>query len=118
MTDETKKAGIIVSRHPAAIEFIKKEIERRYGKDRAEVTPVLESATQDDVRGQVVWGNLPLGLARLAEEVRAVEFVGSHPRGQEYDIREMEAAGAMIYRYRVRDMGFIGGPYFDPLKQD
>jgi hypothetical protein len=62
---------------------------------------VLGSANPDDVRGKIVAGNLPLNLAALAAEVVAVEFSGSAPRGAEYGLTEMEAAGARLRRYRV-----------------
>lgn len=87
---------VIVSRHPAAIEFI-----QRCHPLETSAAPVLASATPEDVRGKVVYGNLPLHLAALAEEVWAVEFSGTPPRGTEYGVEEMEAAGACLRRYRV-----------------
>lgn len=85
---------VIVSRHPAAIDFIREEL--------PEFTdaPVMASVTPDDVRGKVVAGNLPLHLAAVAATVYAVEFSGAPPRGAEYGVAEMRAAGAQI-----------GGPY-------
>lgn len=74
--------------------------------------PVLASATADDVRGKVVYGTLPLHLAALAVKVHAIEFPDyPHerdeegnvtrgymngpllPRGAEYTLAEMDAAG-------------------------
>ena len=89
---------IIVSRHPAAVEFI-----RRAGELPASV-PVLSSVTAEDVRGKVVYGNLPLHLAAEARAVVAVEFTGPPPRGQEYTLADMEAAGARLRLYRVRPL--------------
>lgn len=86
---------IIVSRHPAAINFI------RATAPAFADAPVVISATPDDVRGKVVAGNLPLHLAALAAEVVAVEFAGDPPRGHEYGTEEMRAAGAYLARYRV-----------------
>ena len=86
---------MIVSRHPAAIEFI-----RSQGPEWADV-PVLAQATAADVAGAVVAGNLPLHLAALAAEMVAVEFGGAPPRGQEYGLAEMTAAGARLRRYSV-----------------
>lgn len=86
---------LIVSRHQAAIDFIRQEL-----PEFADA-PVLASVGADDVRGAVVAGNLPLHLAALAAEVLAVEFAGAPPRGAEYGIAEMRAAGARIARYRV-----------------
>ncbi len=86
---------VIVSRHPAAIEFLRAEC-----PEFAEA-PVLESATEDDVRGAVVGGNVPLHLAAVAAQVVAVEFSGIPPRGVEYGLAEMRAAGAHVSRYKV-----------------
>lgn len=85
---------LIVSRHPAAIEFIRRDA-------RFATAPVIEQATEEHVRGCIVAGNLPLHLAALAAEVWAVEFSGPPPRGQEYDLAAMEAAGARLVPYRV-----------------
>lgn len=88
--------NIIVSRHPAAVEFIRAEL----GSDWASA-PVIESASEADVIGAVVAGNLPLHLAAKAAQVIAVEFSGPPPRGTEYGIAEMRAAGAKLARYTV-----------------
>jgi hypothetical protein len=87
---------VIVSRHPAAVEFIRRAAPEFAG------APVLAEAKPEDVRGKIVAGNLPLHLAALAEEVWAVEFEGEPPRGREYGLEEMLAAGAALRRYRVR----------------
>ncbi|MEK7182640.1 MAG: CRISPR-associated protein Csx16, partial [Patescibacteria group bacterium] len=58
---------VIVSRHAAAIQFI-----RETAPALAEAR-VVESATEADVAGQVVYGNLPLHLAALAAEVNVIE---------------------------------------------
>lgn len=86
---------IIVSRHPAAVEFIRAEA------PEFSSAPVVAQATAGDVDGKIVAGNLPLHLAALAREVLAVEYVGEPPRGQEYGIEEMRAAGAQLRRYSV-----------------
>jgi hypothetical protein len=87
--------NVIVSRHPAAIEFI-----RAASVDFADAR-VIAQATADDVRGKVVAGNLPLHLAAVTAEVVAVEFAGPPPRGLEYTLADMQAAGAKLARYRV-----------------
>jgi hypothetical protein len=89
---------VIVSRHPAAVEFI------RSAAPEFRTAPVLGQATPDDVRGKVVAGNLPLHLAALAAEVVAVEFDGIPPRGTEYTAADMAAAGAVLRRYRVQSV--------------
>ena len=58
-------------------------------------------ASPADVRGKIVYGNLPLHLAAQAKEVHTIEFAGQPPRGAEYGIREMEAAGARLAVYQV-----------------
>lgn len=88
---------VIISRHPAAVEFI------RANDARFLAAPVITgNATPDDVRGKVVAGNIPLSLAALADEVVAVEFDGAPPRGIEYTAADMAAAGARLERYTVR----------------
>ena len=62
---------------------------------------VIATATPDDVRGKKVYGNLPLHLAALAEKVVAIEFDGAPPRGAEYSLADMEAAGARLSVYTV-----------------
>jgi hypothetical protein len=89
---------IIISRHPAAVEFL-----RRERPDLADA-PVLPQATTEDVRGRRVFGNLPLSLAALASEVWVIEFAGDPPRGAEYDLAAMDAAGARLARYVVRSV--------------
>lgn len=86
---------VIVSRHPAAIEFI-----RQSSPDFAEAES-MAIATPANVAGAVVAGNLPLHLAALAARVVAVEFSGQAPRGQEYGLEEMRAAGAHLRSYVV-----------------
>jgi hypothetical protein len=81
---------VIVSRHAATVEWIKKVL-----PTTAEV-PVLASATAEEVTGRIVIGNVPLHLAASATQVWAVEFTGAAPRGAEYTLADMEAAGAHI----------------------
>lgn len=94
---------IIISRHPAAIDFI------RANDARFLTAPVITgNATPDDVRGKVVAGNIPLSLAALADEVVAVEFSGAPPRGAEYTAADMVAAGARLECYVVkRSIAFV-----------
>jgi hypothetical protein len=88
--------SIIVSRHPAAIQFLRRE--------RPELVdaPVVAQAGPEDVQGRRVFGNLPLALAAVASEVWVIEFMGDPPRGAEYSLAEMDAAGAHLARYVVR----------------
>jgi hypothetical protein len=95
LMSDVRPDGVIVSRHPAAIEFIRNRV------DGAHLYPVLESATADDVRGQRMYGNLPLHLATMAESITAVEFSKTPPRGLEYTLEDMKAAGAYLRTYAV-----------------
>ena len=87
----------------------------------ARVVVIPRDATADDVRGAVVAGNLPLHLAALAREFIAVEFAGEPPRGAEYDLDDMDRAGARLVRYVVRavaeedDAGMIDSYIFEYL---
>lgn len=85
---------IIVSRHPAALDFLASLL------DISRI-PILTQAGPGDVRGKIVYGNLPLHLAALAAEVWAIEFDGAPPRGQEYSLADMVAAGARLVPYVV-----------------
>ena len=86
---------LIVSRHSAAVAFIRDRL-----PEFAEA-PVLTEARPEDVAGRIVAGNLPLHLAALADRVGAIEFYGPPPRGLEYGLAEMEAAGAHVAWYEV-----------------
>jgi hypothetical protein len=88
---------VIVSRHQAAIDFIRAN-DARF----ADAPVITGNATPEDVMGKVVAGNLPLSLARFAEEVVAVEFDGAPPRGAEYSAADMIAAGARLESYVVK----------------
>jgi len=114
---------IIVSRHPAAIEFIARQLggqtATHQGKQCIEIDvthpddigtpehyacqliPIVAQATAADVRGKHIYGNLPLHLAALAAKVTVVEFDGAPPRGQEYSLEDMQAAGAVLRTYVV-----------------
>lgn len=88
---------VIVTRHPAAVELIHRELPQFRG------APVLPVAREEDVAGAVVAGNLPLRLAALASLVLAIEFTGDPPRGRDYTLAEMDEAGAYISAYQVVD---------------
>ncbi|GIW91539.1 MAG: hypothetical protein KatS3mg109_1971 [Pirellulaceae bacterium] len=88
-------AMIIVSRHPGAVEWLR----RHYPEWRD--AAVLSTATGADVAGRWVAGNLPMALAALCERYWAIEFAGTPPRGAEYTADDMEKAGARLVEYRV-----------------
>lgn len=87
--------SIIVSRHPATVAWLREQVPPLA---KAEV---FASVTPEQVRGQVVYGNLPMHLAAEAYAVVCVEFTGQPPRGQEYGREEIEAAGARLTAYVV-----------------
>lgn len=102
------QSTLIVSRHPAAIEFIASQLGGEYRPNAGHVVfpddsflPVVPTANAELVRGRVVYGNLPLHLAALCESVTAIEFNGVPPRGQEYGLEQMLAAGATLRSYSV-----------------
>lgn len=90
-----KVANLIVSRHPATVAFIKS----LPGWENAKVE--TGNVTAADVEGKIVAGNLPMALACLCMEYHALEFEGTPPRGHEYTVEDMQAAGAELVRYRV-----------------
>lgn len=90
-----RNAYLIVSRHAATVAYVREAL-----PEYAEA-PVLAVASVEDVRGKHVAGNLPLHLAAEAEAVDAVEFAGTPPRGAEYGLAEMQAAGVRTRRYFV-----------------
>lgn len=97
---------IIVSRHPAAVAFIRRELPSFAD------APVLASASVADVAGALVAGNLPLDLACATEAVFTICYPKYNaPRGQEYSLADMDAAGATIRVFMVvepdfNDLGF------------
>lgn len=106
LTDTTLVANLIVTRHPAVLDFLVSEYSGQIIEcEETEAPPdgikIMSSVTADDVRGKVVVGNLPLSLASEAQLVMAVEFSGAAPRDQEYGLAEMRAAGAHLAPYKV-----------------
>ena len=86
---------IIVSRHAATIEWL---------REQGVEGDVVADATPDNVRGAIVYGNLPLHLAALTEEVRAVGFKTTPPRGVDLDRATMEAHGIHVAGYKVLEL--------------
>lgn len=85
---------VIVSRHPAAVEFIKQQTD-------ASDAVVMAEVSAKDVEGKIVAGNLPLNLASTAKRIEAIVFDGNPPRGQEYTLEDMYQAGARLESYTV-----------------
>lgn len=87
---------LIVTRHPAAIEFIRQNL---LDFQNAEV--LIGNVTPDQIRGAHVAGVLPLHLAAVADRVSTIVF-DNPPRGNEYSLDDMIAAGARIETFVVR----------------
>ena len=85
---------LIVSRHEATIAWLREQI-------NCEAEVLSGNATFDDVRGRVVYGNLPLNLACVAREVWAVQFDSTPPPGVELRREVMEAHGVHVAGYVV-----------------
>ena len=83
---------VIISRHAAAIEFIR-QADHRF----ADAPVITGNASAADVAGKVVAGNLPLFLAAEAAEVVSVEFTGAPSRAgilaRRHASRRSEAGG-------------------------
>lgn len=94
-----KKDTVIVSRHAAVVSWL---YSRGYIGRPEDHVILTGNATVEDVAGKVIIGNVPLHLAAHARYVMAIEFVGAPPRGQEYGVEEMEAAGARLAKYNVQ----------------
>lgn len=118
---------IVVSRHPAAIQFIARAVGgevhsmmaqypntavvqsiRVIRETGEEYIPIVASATKENVFGAVVYGNLPMHLASLAKMCIAVEFSADAPRGTEWTLEQMDAAGAHLSKYIVLTVDYAG----------
>jgi hypothetical protein len=88
---------VVISRHEGEIQFILKTLRLPDG-----VRIIRGDATEADVAGKIIIGNVPLALASVASKVLAIEFSGTPPRGEEYSFDDMRAAGASIVGYAVR----------------
>ncbi len=88
---------VIVSRHQGLVDWLAK---------RGIVGKVIAHATEDDVRGKDVIGNLPLHLAAVAKSVTVVDMpaLPADWRGQDLSPEQMDQAGATLTRYVVQKM--------------
>ena len=88
------KERIIVARHKAAQEWLKKMgIEAK----------IIEHATIDDVTGCVAYGVLPLYLAAVTACVFSIDMdIPSEYRGKELTIEDMKNFEAKLSYYKVR----------------
>jgi len=91
--------AIIVSRYIAEIEFLWREVQSL--KDAPQFTFV----GIEEVRGNIVFGNVPMYLASEAAAVVAIEYTGFPPRGDGFGIEEMDKSGAKLTAYVVSKPG-------------
>jgi hypothetical protein len=92
--------NLYLGRHPASLIWA-----RAHGLP-SDALIVEGNATTQQVHGNILWGVVPLPLAAEALRVHVIAFSGPPPRGAEYGIAEMEAAGAHWDTFTVR-RGFI-----------
>lgn len=87
---------LIVTRHQGAVAWL--EAQGITGEVISHV------ASADEVRGRVVIGALPLHLASEAEKIGSIDMPGLRPdqRGQDLTPVDMDAAGATLRWYAVR----------------
>ena len=92
---------VIVSRHGATPAYCREYLRGLGVEDVDSVVHIAGNATEDDVRGKIVVGNVPMHLGALALEVHAVEYPAFPPRGAEYSIEDMIAAGVRVSVYVI-----------------
>ena len=98
--------NLIITRHPAAVEFLES-----FG-----ITgDVHLHATDDLVRGRRVYGVLPMNLACLTDEYYAIEMdMAADMRGKELTLGDMERMNARVVRYKVSSHGSMKRHQVEP----
>lgn len=93
---------VVVTRHPALVQFL---------RNRGMITEgnrIIEHATQSDIYGKTIIGNVSLGLAAMAREVITVDLgLTREQRGRELSLADIEGASPVIRRYRVTCTGAL-----------
>ena len=86
---------VIVTRHQGMIDWL---------AQRGITGKVISHATPADIIGKDVVGNLPLGLASLANSVTTVDLpdLPADMRGKDLTPDQMDAYGATLSTYIVR----------------
>jgi hypothetical protein len=103
---------IIVSRHKSAIQWLHKHYPESL---KANTTEVI---TAEEARGRVLWGIVPLNIAAMAKEVKAIQFPYFPPRGEVYSLEDMEKAGAILVSYTVHEGPCRSYVCEDPYNED
>lgn len=85
---------VLVTRHEALVEYFK-ELGIKFDK-------VVSHATEEDVRGNDVYGVLPLSLAYLANTVTTVDMdLPAEMRGKELSLTDIETYFTGMSTYKV-----------------
>lgn len=91
---------VVVTRHPALVEFLREQGVLTAG------ARVVAHATPEDVAGQHVVGVLPLRLAALAASVTEVPLnLPAELRGQELSLEQVRQYAGAPVTYRVEAVG-------------
>ena len=85
---------VLVTRHEALVEYFK-ELGIKFDK-------VISHATEEDVRGNDVYGVLPLHLASLANTVTTIDMnLPAEMRGKELSLEDIKKYLVDISTYKV-----------------
>lgn len=86
---------VLVTRHEALVEYFK-ELGIKFDK-------VISHATEEDVRGNDVYGILPLHLASLANTVTTIDMnLPAEMRGKELSLEDIEKYFTGMSTYKVK----------------
>lgn len=86
---------VLVTRHEALVEYFK-ELGIKFDK-------VISHATEEDVRGNNVYGVLPLHLASLANTVTTIDMnLPAEMRGKELSLTDIETYFTGMSTYQVK----------------
>jgi putative CRISPR-associated protein (TIGR02620 family) len=96
-----KYMAVVITRHLGAVDWL---IRHGFIKNDPNEDCVIDHATEADVRGQVVYGVLPLHLASKAACVWSIDIpnLPVNRRGTELSADDMDAFGAHCTRYYVQ----------------
>ena len=86
---------VLVTRHEALVEYFK-ELGIKFDK-------VISHATEEDVRGNDVYGVLPLRLASFTNTVTSIDMnIPAEMRGKELSLNDIETYFTGMSTYQVK----------------
>ena len=86
---------VLVTRHEALVEYFK-ELGIKFDK-------VISHATEEDVRGNDVYGVLPLRLASFTNTVTSIDMnIPAEMRGKELSLEDIEKYFTGMSTYKVK----------------